>query len=166
MTTRSGPDWRPCRVVESEPVADRARRITIERPAPLGRPAEPGSHVDVRVRLGGEHGATDVRSYSVVESDDKVVISLSQPDVTFLSRLAYSVAGIVSPTAYANNVMAYDRGRIAVGLTADIVVFDAENIADRATFAEPSRQSTPIPPRWMPSPRRTGTPFECPAGSG
>lgn len=70
MTTRSGPDWRPCRVVESEPVADRARRITIERPAPLGRPAEPGSHVDVRVRLGGEHGATDVRSYSVVESDD------------------------------------------------------------------------------------------------
>jgi len=38
-------------------------------------------------------------------SDDKVVISLSQPDVTFLSRLAYSVAGIVSPTAYANNVL-------------------------------------------------------------
>jgi peptide/nickel transport system substrate-binding protein len=39
-------------------------------------------------------------------SDDKVVISLSQPNVTFLSRLAYSVASIVSPTAYANNVLA------------------------------------------------------------
>jgi peptide/nickel transport system substrate-binding protein len=39
-------------------------------------------------------------------SDDKVVISLSQPNVTFLSRLAYSVASIVSPTAYAGNVLA------------------------------------------------------------
>ena len=39
-------------------------------------------------------------------SDDKVVISLSQPNVTFLSRLAYSVASIVSPTAYAANVLA------------------------------------------------------------
>jgi peptide/nickel transport system substrate-binding protein len=39
-------------------------------------------------------------------SDDKVVISLSQPNVTFLSRLAYSVASIVSPAAYANNVLA------------------------------------------------------------
>ena len=39
-------------------------------------------------------------------SDDKVVISLSQPNVTFLSRLAYSVASIVSPAAYAGNVLA------------------------------------------------------------
>ena len=38
-------------------------------------------------------------------SDDKVVISLAQPNVTFLSRLAYSVASIVSPTAYANNML-------------------------------------------------------------
>jgi len=38
-------------------------------------------------------------------SDDKVVISLSQPNVTFVSRLAYSVASIVSPAAYANNVL-------------------------------------------------------------
>jgi len=37
-------------------------------------------------------------------SDDKVVISLSQPNSTFLSRLAYSVASIVSPAAYANHV--------------------------------------------------------------
>ena len=39
-------------------------------------------------------------------SDDKVVISLSAPNSTFLSRLAYSVASIVSPAAYANNVLA------------------------------------------------------------
>jgi len=64
------PDWRRCIVVESEPVTDQARRITLERPVALGRPAEPGSHVDVRVRLGeDEHAPTDVRSYSVVESD-------------------------------------------------------------------------------------------------
>ncbi|HVW33970.1 MAG TPA: ABC transporter substrate-binding protein, partial [Acidimicrobiia bacterium] len=39
-------------------------------------------------------------------SDDKVVISLSAPNSTFLSRLAYSVASIVSPAAYAGNVLA------------------------------------------------------------
>jgi peptide/nickel transport system substrate-binding protein len=38
-------------------------------------------------------------------SDDKVVISLAQPNVTFLSRLAYSVASIVSPAAYANHTL-------------------------------------------------------------
>lgn len=43
--------------------------------------------------------------------------------------------------AAANAVMAYDRGRIAVGQAADIVVFDREQIADRATFAEPQTPS-------------------------
>jgi vanillate O-demethylase ferredoxin subunit len=71
VTTATRRDWQTCRVIESEPIADRVRRITIERPTPLGRPAEPGSHVDVRVRLAtGDQQATDVRSYSVVESDD------------------------------------------------------------------------------------------------
>ncbi|MFH1267814.1 MAG: serine hydrolase, partial [Planctomycetota bacterium] len=40
-----------------------------------------------------------------------------------------------------NDVMAYDRGRIAEGLAADVVVFDYEKLADRATFAEPHRLS-------------------------
>lgn len=44
----------------------------------------------------------------------------------------------------ANEVMAYDRGRIAVGQAADLVVFDAERIEDRATLAEPSRPSTGV----------------------
>ena len=46
-----------------------------------------------------------IRSISA-PSDTKVVLSLSQPNVTFLSRLAYSVASIVSPAAYAGNVLA------------------------------------------------------------
>ncbi len=36
----------------------------------------------------------------------------------------------------ANEVMAYDRGRIAVGLVADVVVFDYQTIVDKATFAK------------------------------
>ncbi len=67
------------------------------------------------------------------------------------SRYVRELGGLSLPRAVAqasaaaaNNVMAYDRGRIAVGLMADIVVFDAENIADRATFAEPERLSTGV----------------------
>ena len=40
--------------------------------------------------------------------------------------------------AAANEIGAYDRGRIAPGLAADLVVFDAEGIRDRATFGEPA----------------------------
>jgi vanillate O-demethylase ferredoxin subunit len=65
MTTQSPPEWAPGRVVSSVPVAHDVRRITIARP-PRGR-AAPGSHLDVRVPLGE---TSDVRSYSVVESDD------------------------------------------------------------------------------------------------
>lgn len=39
----------------------------------------------------------------------------------------------------ANEVQCYDRGRISPGLAADIVLFDAAAIADRATFAEPHK---------------------------
>lgn len=67
MTGLADHGWARCTVVESVPVADRLRRITLERPEPLGRPAEPGAHLDVRVPL--PDGSTDVRSYSIVESD-------------------------------------------------------------------------------------------------
>ncbi len=39
--------------------------------------------------------------------------------------------------AAANDVMAYDRGRISVGLAADIIVFDYEKLTDRADFVNP-----------------------------
>lgn len=44
----------------------------------------------------------------------------------------------------ANEIMAYDRGRIARGLAADLIVFDQDRITDQATFAEPNRLSTGV----------------------
>jgi N-acyl-D-amino-acid deacylase len=41
----------------------------------------------------------------------------------------------------ANDIRAYDRGRIAEGLAADVIVFDYENLTDRATFAKPHELS-------------------------
>ncbi len=37
----------------------------------------------------------------------------------------------------ASRIRLADRGRLAVGLAADVVVFDPVNVADRATFEEP-----------------------------
>jgi N-acyl-D-amino-acid deacylase len=37
----------------------------------------------------------------------------------------------------ANDIHAYDRGRIAVGLAADVIVFDYDKLVDRADFANP-----------------------------
>ena len=54
-----------------------------------------------------------IRSISA-PSDTKVVISLAQPNVTFLARLAYSVASIVSPAAYAGHVLAGNEEGSAV----------------------------------------------------
>jgi len=41
----------------------------------------------------------------------------------------------------ANDVLAYDRGRIAQGLAADIIVFDYDRLTDRATFSKPHERS-------------------------
>lgn len=72
MTNAAAHDWRTCTVVESRSVSTRARRITLERPVASGRPAEPGTRIDVRIPLPdkGSDNVSDVRSYSIVESDD------------------------------------------------------------------------------------------------
>jgi N-acyl-D-amino-acid deacylase len=44
----------------------------------------------------------------------------------------------------ANEILAYDRGRLSPGLAADIVVFDAGRVRDRSTFAEPTLPSEGI----------------------
>lgn len=46
--------------------------------------------------------------------------------------------------AGANAIMAYDRGRITAGLAADIVVFNYDEIADKATFAKANEPSVGI----------------------
>lgn len=41
-------------------------------------------------------------------------------------------------TTAANSVMVYDRGRIAEGLAADVIVFDYEKLTDKASFTQPA----------------------------
>ena len=56
---------------------------------------------------------------------------------------AISLEGAVAQAsaAAANNVQAYDRGRISEGLAADLIVFNFEQLTDRATFAKPDALS-------------------------
>jgi N-acyl-D-amino-acid deacylase len=54
-----------------------------------------------------------------------------------LGALSLERAVSQASAAAANAVFAYDRGRIAVGSAADVIIFDPNEIADRATFAEP-----------------------------
>lgn len=66
--------WQQGTVVEVQDIATGIRRIVLAPDLP--RKAEPGSHLDVRVRLDGEEGR---RSYSVVESSEdgtRLVISV------------------------------------------------------------------------------------------
>ncbi len=64
MTTDGRAVWRSTRVREAVDVTPTARRITLELPG--HRRAAPGTHLDVRVPIADR---TDLRSYSVVDSD-------------------------------------------------------------------------------------------------
>ncbi|MFF0449593.1 PDR/VanB family oxidoreductase [Streptomyces sp. NPDC004609] len=63
MAAEDRAGWQTGRVVETESVATRIRRIVLETGDP--RPAAPGSHVKVVVGIGAR---ADTRSYSVVSS--------------------------------------------------------------------------------------------------
>jgi N-acyl-D-amino-acid deacylase len=58
-----------------------------------------------------------------------------------LGAISLERAVAQASAAAANCVLAYDRGRIAEGLAADIIVFDYEKLADKATFAQPDALS-------------------------
>jgi N-acyl-D-amino-acid deacylase len=58
-----------------------------------------------------------------------------------LGAISLERAVAQAAAAGANNILAYDRGRIAVGLAADVIVFDYQQLADKATFAQPSAVS-------------------------
>lgn len=44
----------------------------------------------------------------------------------------------------ANEILAYDRGRIAEGLAADLVIFDPQRIEDKATLSQPNQLSVGV----------------------
>ncbi|MCP4784443.1 MAG: serine hydrolase [Fuerstiella sp.] len=54
-----------------------------------------------------------------------------------LGAISLERAVAQASAAAANDVLAYDRGRIAVGMAADVIVFDYENLTDHAGFANP-----------------------------
>lgn len=58
-----------------------------------------------------------------------------------LGAISLERAVAQASAAAANDVQAYDRGRIAAGLAADLIVFDEQLVADRATFANPDELS-------------------------
>ena len=65
MAANSSAVWQKGRVVEARDVAQGIRRVVVEPELPVR--AAPGTHVDVAVVI---NGLPEVRSYSVVESDD------------------------------------------------------------------------------------------------
>jgi N-acyl-D-amino-acid deacylase len=55
-----------------------------------------------------------------------------------LGAISLERAVAQASAAAANDVLAFDRGRIAEGLAADMIAFDYDALADKATFAQPS----------------------------
>ncbi|NQT15271.1 MAG: serine hydrolase, partial [Planctomycetes bacterium] len=85
--------------------------------------------------VAGQYGG---RYYTHVRNEGDRLLSRYVRDLGAVSlQRAVAQASAVA----ANDVMAYDRGRIAEGLAADVIVLDYEKLADRATFAEPHRLS-------------------------
>lgn len=61
-----------------------------------------------------------------------------------LNALSWEQAVAQMSAAAAQELFAPDRGRIAAGLAADLVVFDPQRVEDKATFAQPRAASVGI----------------------
>ncbi|MCH7988790.1 MAG: amidohydrolase family protein, partial [Planctomycetes bacterium] len=85
---------------------------------------------DVGPATGGTRIASHPRAYGSFPR----ILSRYVRDLGVIS-LEQAIAKMSAVAA--NEVFAYDRGRIALGLAADIVVFDFERITDKATLANP-----------------------------
>ncbi|MCA9124358.1 MAG: serine hydrolase [Planctomycetaceae bacterium] len=55
-----------------------------------------------------------------------------------LGAISLEQAVAQASAAAANDVLAFDRGRISEGLSADVIVFDYDALTDNATFAQPN----------------------------
>ncbi|MDX1928796.1 MAG: serine hydrolase [Pirellulaceae bacterium] len=80
---------------------------------------------------GGDSFASHPRAYGAFPR-------LLSRYVRELGAISLERAVAQASAAAANNVLVYDRGRIAEGLAADIIVFDYEKTRDTATFEKPA----------------------------
>lgn len=83
---------------------------------------------------GGSHIASHPRGFGSFPR----ILSKYARDLGVIS-LEKAVAKMSSVAA--NQILVHDRGKLAEGLAADVVIFDYETISDRATFAEPDAHS-------------------------
>ncbi len=80
---------------------------------------------------GGDSFASHPRAYGAFPR-------LLSRYVRELGAISLERAVAQASAAAANNVLVYDRGRIAEGLAADVIVFDFEKTRDTATFENPA----------------------------
>ena len=82
----------------------------------------------------GPAGRSDIAAHPRAYGSFPRILSRYVRDLGVIS-LERAVAQ--ASAAAANAVFAYDRGRIAIGSAADVIVFDPIEVADRATFTDP-----------------------------
>jgi N-acyl-D-amino-acid deacylase len=80
---------------------------------------------------GGDSFASHPRAYGAFPR-------LLSRYVRELGAISLERAVAQASAAAANNILVYDRGRIAEGLAADVIVFDYEHTRDTATFENPA----------------------------
>ncbi|MCC9600450.1 serine hydrolase [Stieleria sp. JC731] len=79
---------------------------------------------------GGSRSATHPRAYGAFPR-------MLSRYVRDLGAISLERAVAQASAVAANDVMAFDRGRIAIGLAADVIVFDYDRLTDHANFENP-----------------------------